>query len=104
MPQFDVHLNPSPESRTDVPYLVDIQSDLLDRLSTRVVVPLVRSKSFGKPLTRLNFEIVVKGQTLIFSTAELSGVPRTALGSVVANIRTHRDQAVAALDLLITGI
>ncbi len=46
----------------------------------------------------------MKGQILIFSTAELAGVPRAELGSVIANIRSHRDQAIAALDLLITGI
>lgn len=104
MAQFDIYRNLNPDSRVDVPFLVDIQSDLLSALSTRVVVPLVRAKVFGKPIGRLNFEVKVKGHALVFSTAELAGIPRTALGPAVGNMHDLRDQAVAAIDLMITGI
>jgi toxin CcdB len=40
VPQFDVYRNPDASTRSRFPYLLDIQSDLLDSLSTRVVVPL----------------------------------------------------------------
>ena len=40
MAQFDVYRNANPATRTRVPYLLDLQSDLLDPLGTRVVVPL----------------------------------------------------------------
>lgn len=42
MAQFDVHANPNPSTQEEIPYLLDIQSDLLESLATRVVVPLVR--------------------------------------------------------------
>lgn len=38
--QFDVHENPSPRMRDAYPYVVDVQSDLLSSLATRMVVPL----------------------------------------------------------------
>ena len=38
--QYDVYPNPSPRMRHEYPYLVDIQSDLLSSLATRMVVPL----------------------------------------------------------------
>jgi toxin CcdB len=38
--QFDVYQNPSPRMREQYPYVVDIQSDLLGSLATRMVVPL----------------------------------------------------------------
>ncbi len=42
MAQFDVYANPNPDSQQQIPYLVDIQADLLDHLATRVVAPLYR--------------------------------------------------------------
>jgi toxin CcdB len=42
MAQYDVFANPNPRSRDEVPYLVDVQSGLLDRLPTRLVMPLSR--------------------------------------------------------------
>ena len=41
MAQFDVYLNPNAATRKIIPYLLDVQADLLDTLSTRVVVPLI---------------------------------------------------------------
>ena len=38
MAQFDVYRNTNPATRTRIPYLLDIQSDLLESISTRVVV------------------------------------------------------------------
>jgi len=40
MAQFDVYRNAHPATRARVPYLLDVQSDLLETLATRVVVPL----------------------------------------------------------------
>ena len=40
MSQFDVYENPKTETNQVIPYLLDVQADLLDNLATRVVVPL----------------------------------------------------------------
>ncbi|CAA6816935.1 MAG: Unknown protein [uncultured Thiotrichaceae bacterium] len=40
MAQFDVYRNNNPASQEHIPYLLDVQSDLLDVLNTRVIVPL----------------------------------------------------------------
>lgn len=42
MPQFDVYANPSASTKRMYPYLLDIQSDTLSALATRIVVPLGR--------------------------------------------------------------
>jgi len=44
MAQFDVHAN-SGARRTDVPYVVLVQSALFDSYRRRVVVPLVRRQA-----------------------------------------------------------
>jgi toxin CcdB len=47
MAQFDVCRNPNPASARRIPYLLDVQSDLLSGLATRVVVPLATPETLG---------------------------------------------------------
>ena len=47
MAQFDVHRNSDAATREHSPYILDVQSNLLSHLATRVVVPLVRFREFG---------------------------------------------------------
>ena len=54
MGQFDVYENPNVETNQVIPYLLDIQADLLANLKTRVVVPLVSIESVGKTIKHLN--------------------------------------------------
>ena len=62
MAQFEVYENPNPQSRDDIPYLLDVQSDLLEPLATRVVVPLVLSSAAGKPAKHLNPEFEIESR------------------------------------------
>ena len=104
MAQFDVYTNPNPETKPDMPFLLGLQSDLLDPLATRVVIPLVRCASMPQPVRHLNPVFEVLGERVVLSTAELAGVPRTALGEVVGSLSQHRDDVVRAVDFLISGI
>ena len=40
MAQFDVYANPSHSAAQGIPYVVVVQSDLLDALATRMTIPL----------------------------------------------------------------
>lgn len=104
MEQFDVYANPSPDTSQDIPYLLNLQSDLLDPLATRVVAPLVRYASMPKPAQYLNPVFEVRGEPVVMSTAELAGVPTHALGSAVGNLSKCRDDIIRAIDCLISGI
>ncbi len=104
MAQFDVYLNPNHATRKLIPYLLDVQADLLDTLATRVVVPLVLEEEMGLAAKRLNPQFKVKGVAVVMSTAELAGVPNRSLGDKVATLKNKRDEIIAALDLLFTGI
>ncbi len=103
MAQFDIYSNPNPRSRRTVPYLLDVQSDLLSGLATRAVVPLMRAGEIKKPATHLNPQFIVQGTKVVMSTAELAGVPSEALGEIIGSLKSRRDEIVAALDFLITG-
>jgi toxin CcdB len=105
MPQFTVHRNPNPGSKAACPLLLDIQSDLLADLGTRVVVPLCRASALkGKPMTTLTPIFEIEGKTYAMLTPQLAGVSGKDMAAAVADLREHRDEIVAALDLLITGI
>lgn len=47
MAQFDVYANPSKTQRGEIPWMVDIQSDILDKLPTRLVIPLACEHAGG---------------------------------------------------------
>jgi len=61
MTQFDVYENPSEETHNEIPYLIDLQSDLLDNLDTRVVAPLLKASYIGKPILYLNPRFEIEG-------------------------------------------
>ena len=104
MAQFDVYLNPNAATRKLIPYLLDVQADLLDTLATRVVVPLILAEEMGLAAKHLNPQFKIKGVAVVMSSAELAGVPNRSLGDKVATLKNKRDEIIAALDLLITGI
>ena len=104
MAQFDVYLNPNTETRDSIPFLLDVQSDMLDILATRVVVPLVVADEMTQVAKYLNPQFKIKSIAVVMSTAELAGVPNRSLGEKVTSLKNKRDEIIAALDLLFTGI
>jgi toxin CcdB len=104
MAQFSVHLNPSPGTRAAIPFLLDIQADVLSSLATRVVVPLYRLDGDGPPpLTRLTPRLRFQDRDLVAMMPELAGVQRHSLGQAVGDLASCRGEILAALDLLVTG-
>ncbi|MDD3475323.1 MAG: CcdB family protein [Sulfurimonas sp.] len=100
MAQFDVYTNPNLKTNEDIPFLLDIQNDLLKSLSTRVVIPLVLNM---KPAKILNPQFEINSLTLTMSTAELAGISKDNLGSFVCCVEDKRDEIIAAVDFMITG-
>ncbi|MGZ5207800.1 MAG: CcdB family protein [Sulfuricurvum sp.] len=100
MAQFDVYRNINPLSLEEIPYLLDIQADLLAGLSTRVVVPLARHSTNIQHLNPL-FEI--SGEKIVMLTQELSGVDKNILGEKVGSFGNYRREIIASLDFLISG-
>jgi toxin CcdB len=102
MAQFDVFEGTfAGDPRT--PYVIALQSDLIDALALQVVAPL-RHLEGATQLGRLTPTVTVLGQTLIFYPTEIVSLPRRLLGAPVANLAQDRDRIIAALDLLFTGI
>jgi toxin CcdB len=100
MAQFDVYRLGS----EGVEFVLDLQDEMLENLSTRVVAPLALPKTVGLPMKTLNPRIAVGGVDCILLTHLLAAIPVAALGHPVGSASSQRDAIVAALDLLFTGI
>ncbi len=102
MAQFDIHRN-TRLGAEDFPYLLDIQSDFLDRLGTRLVVPLMPLARYGTPIERLNPLFEIEGETHVGVFTEMAGIVRPRFGEVVASAAERRHEIVAAVDFMIQG-
>lgn len=104
MAQFSVFRNRNPKSKADIPYLLDVQSNLLSELGTRVVIPLYLKKSLPiKPMTKLTPEVQIEGRRFILMTPQMAGISVKDLGDEVCEITKNRNDIISAIDLLITG-
>jgi toxin CcdB len=103
--QFDVYPNPTPAARAGFPYLVELQSDHLGRLPTRLVMPLQRlpRPPVGMP-RRLVQTVKVGGEELYLAAHQCAAMPVSQLRRPVENLATERTVLLDALDAVISGI
>ncbi len=104
MARFDVYANPGGHAAT-TPYLLDVQSDLLDGLDSRMVIPLRSRKHFPtvKLPTRLTPVFIVEGEECLLETPKMGAVPQRVLKSPVMSLKDHQGYITAALDFLFQG-
>ena len=105
MSQFDVYRNPDPGSQARIPFVVVLQSDLLDAVENHVVAPLrLKQENAIIPVVRLNPVVQIDGADYLVRVQDIATVPRRMLKQRVANLSPQRDEILAALDLLFTGL
>ena len=104
MAQYDVFANPSKSAADGIPYVVVIQSDLLDALSTRLTVPLAIYDASIKVPTALCPLIVVKGERMQALAHYTSPLPKKVLRRPVDNVAAQSSLLVAAVDAALSGI
>lgn len=105
MARFDVYSNPDARSET-TPYLLDVQSDLLDMLDSRMVIPLRRLGYYPQQIKmpeRLIPMFRVGGTDCLLDTPQMAAVPRRILSVPVGSLAAEQDRIVAALDFLFQG-
>lgn len=100
MAQFDVYTNPNQNTNELIPFVIDIQHDILSNIATRVVVPLVKDDSI---VNKLNPVFEIDGQKVMMSTSELATIPIEMLGEKLENLSEFRNEIIDAIDFLVTG-
>ena len=104
MAQYDVFPNPSASAASGIPYVVVIQSDLLDALATRLTMPLAVLDFAGKVPATLCPVIAVNGQRLYALAHFAAPLPARQLRRLVDNVATQASALVAAMDAVLSGI
>ncbi len=99
MARFDLFRRP----RGAPGYLLQVQSDFLDRLETRVVAPLLPPDAVPRPIRDLHPRFEIYGQHFLMATQLLGAIPRRELGPSVGSLAAQQDDITRALDVLITG-
>lgn len=98
MARYDFYRNAGGEG-----YLLDVQSDLLEGLNTRVVIPLMPPGIAPIPGRRLNPTVAIGGVDHVIVTQFMSAFTAAELGDPEGNLSRHHDDIVAALDMLFQG-
>ncbi len=104
MPRLGVYLNRHLPSTDLFPLLVDVQSEILEDLETRVVIPLARAASFPSfPLRYVMPTIELAGETYVLMTPQLAGLSRAALGACTGTLEARAKEISIATDVLLRG-
>ena len=103
MARYDVYRNPSPKGRAAMPYLLDVQADVLAILDTRVVIPLAPDRPIPGVPKALQPTVLVEGQPMMVLTPLVSAMARSGLGPLVGNVSGDGPELLRALDFLLTG-
>jgi toxin CcdB len=99
--QFAVY--PMPGGRPG--YIVEVQSRLLDALSTRVVIPLIpKAAAPAIPVKTLNPLFSIDGGEYVLMTQNMASVPNAQLRAPVGTLATQRDHIIRAIDALLSGV
>jgi len=98
MARYDVYRNPEGAG-----YLLDVQSDLLQVLSTRVVVPLLPEDAAPMPAKRLNPVFVINDDTFVLLPQFIATLPASAVGNSVGTLKEHFAEITDALDMGFQG-
>ena len=100
MAQFDVYKNENERTNKNVPYLVDIQNDILFSLDTRIVIPLVSSLGKVDGLTK---ELKINDETFYLYTDQIAAVPLSLLSEKVCSFKEQSEDIKNSIDFLVYG-
>lgn len=100
MVQFDVYKNENDQTNQKVPYLLDIQNDILDSINTRIVIPLVKDKNDFKGLTK---EFIIENQKVYLTTSQMDAVHKNELKTKITTLINQKEEIKNSINFLIYG-
>ncbi len=105
MSQFDVYRNPSMGARSIIPYVVNIQSNLLDGLATRLTIPLGAVSAQSSPGPKALCPLVTLGAERLYVLPHLTVAFRVKdLGKRVGSLAPQAAQLISAIDAVLSGV
>jgi toxin CcdB len=100
MAQFDLYINENKLTNDSVPYLLDVQNDILKSLNTRIVIPLTRNIKDVQGLTK---EFIIKNEKLYLTSSQMGTDHISELQQKTTSLSQYKDEIKNSLDFLIYG-
>jgi len=97
MARFDVYLTGSGD------YVLDVQTDLIPSMGTRLVVPLIPADKVPEPVRRLHPIFEIDGKQLVMATHLMGALPQRQLGRKLGSLWERYDDITAAIDMIFLG-
>jgi toxin CcdB len=90
-------------ARGATPYVVDVQSDFLAHLESRLVIPILMQVKVQERIEGLHLVVDIAGDLHVLVTHQLTSILKRDLERPVASLAAHHDEITRALDILFTG-
>lgn len=105
MAQFTVYRNENKASKKAFPYFIDVQTDLLESLNSRIVIPFAPVKNVSNDIAKgLCPVFEIEKRAYVLMTHQMTSVPLANLQSEVASMTAFRNEIVSAIDMIVTGV
>ncbi|OJX79546.1 CcdB family protein [Magnetospirillum sp. 64-120] len=85
-------------------YLLDVQSALMDRLNTRMIVPLLPIGRAPKPAERLNPVFTIGAARYVMVTQFMGAVPVAELKEKAGSLAHEHFVIKSAIDMVFDGV
>lgn len=104
MNQYDLYENTDEDTKEGYPYFVDIQTELLKDLVSRVVIPLVPVKDAKSYPSNLCPIVTINNNNFSLLTHQITTIPTSLLTYKEGSLLLNRDDINSGLDFLLMGI
>lgn len=83
--------------------VVDLQSNFLDGLPTRIVAPLHPVSEVHWTISRLTPRFEINGEMFVMATQRMGAIEASEIGPAIADLSPRADEITAATDFLFQG-
>ncbi|MFZ4062364.1 MAG: CcdB family protein [Polynucleobacter sp.] len=104
MARFSIYQNADDHTKT-TPYILDVQTDLLSGLNTRVVIPLRKSSQYQNLSSTQDLmpSFAIQGSDFILDTPRMAAVPTKHLKKEIGTLKDQQHIVMAAINRLFHG-
>ena len=104
MARFSVYENIGEHAKT-TPFLLDVQTDLLSGLDTRIVIPLRKASLYKKVQLPQDLMPIfsIKGSDFALETPKMAAVPCKILKKEIGSLKSQQHLVMTAIDRLFHG-
>jgi toxin CcdB len=104
MAQYTVYKNLNVNTNKVYPYLMNVQSDFLENLDSRLVIPLAAKNYFKNiEIQKLTPVINIGGRDFLLLTPQMASIHKKHLKEPAADCSSIHNIILSSIDFLISG-